>query len=608
MAVLRAILLKLAHQRTGSAIRIAALLILVFGGNTLGSKLLIAQTLNAENADSVETQAEKVRFTAYLYQVGDDQRWAKQDWPDADWLPLYHHGLPDTPQVYWTRNHLTVSGHSTIRPMTVTTSILGAHEVYFDGQLLGRSGQVGEDADAEAPGPISNEFPIPESLYNNGDHVLSLRVSSFHSPDNLRVRYYEVKVVANDVLKTTRYRNTLLPLMLLGCFLMIAIYYQFMYWIYRQNKTMLIFSFLCFSAAALLLNANWVDLVGYNYDWHWFSLVATVVLTGLLSVLLILFLLHQFDLEHKLVWFGVSSIAVGGPALLASNLMNANFQLFIAAIVVSLVITGSALKKNTEGSAFTFVGLALVTIFGLINPVEFMAQYLFPSFAVLILFMLASLAIRTKIQQEHYQANLLTSARLETELVKMNIQPHFVLNTLASMGELMEQKPELAGEFIEALADEFRLLNGMTSKKLVPLQEELDLCSCHLKIMSLRNDIEYSLNTAIGNINCEIPPAIFHTLLENAISHNTSLVSDFNMHLQQTTEEHSVVYQFRSPYHQSQQRTAIGVGAGLKYVKARLQESFPNAWSLSEKQIEDSWVTEITIVQKAKKQGLQVAR
>ena len=89
----------------------------------------------------------EVEFTRYLYKQGDDQRWAQRDWQDTDWFSVYHQGLPETPQIFWTRNHILISGAESAGPMVVHASLLGAYEVYWDGQLVGVSGQVGVDSE-----------------------------------------------------------------------------------------------------------------------------------------------------------------------------------------------------------------------------------------------------------------------------------------------------------------------------------------------------------------------------------------------------------------------------------------------------------------------------
>ena len=63
-------------------------------------------------------------------------------------------------------------------------------------------------------------------------------------------------------------------------------------------------------------------------------------------------------------------------------------------------------------------------------------------------------------ERRRAQAAQLAAARLELELLKKNIQPHFLLNTLATIMETIEEGPKTAAALVESLAGEFRILAG----------------------------------------------------------------------------------------------------------------------------------------------------
>ncbi len=554
----------------------------------------VASVGNAAESIAAPTLGE-IEFTRYLYQLGDEPRWAERSWEDGAWYSVYHQGLPVTPQIYWTRNHVMIRDAAAAGPMSVHISLLGAYEVYWDGQLVGASGQVGIDRASEVPGALTNRFSIPEDLYTDGSHVISLRISSFWAPESLRVRYYEIDVVSDAQHRTDQIAAIMLPLVFLGCFLITAVYYQAVYWIVRRDKPLLLFSLLCAFISALLLSQRWDMLIGYNYDWHWANLILMLLLTAGLALLLLTFILYQFNLKHKLWWIlGVSILIVISGAT-AENFENANTQTLMIAIAAALLLTGVALKQNIEGAVPANIGLVVVVISILLDSNNYMERYLFPSFTVLILFMLVSLALRMKKQQENHESSLLMSERLKTELLKRNIQPHFMLNSLASIGELIETDPKRADGFIQGLAEEFKILNSMTDKKLVPLAEELALCESHALISSLRNSVEYRFDSIIEDLNKQVPPAIFHTLLENGITHNLELTGEVGLSLEQIVQATETIYRFSAPLNRNANSAGIGDGTGTKYVKARLEESFPGNWSLLEDSVESRWVTEIRI-------------
>ena len=78
-------------------------------------------------------------------------------------------------------------------------------------------------------------------------------------------------------------------------------------------------------------------------------------------------------------------------------------------------------------------------------------------------------ALRLHDERQHARAAQLAAARLETELLKRNLQPHFLLNTLAVLTEIVEQDPRGAVRLIEDLAEEFRSVARVAAEKLIPL-------------------------------------------------------------------------------------------------------------------------------------------
>ena len=112
------------------------------------------------------------------------------------------------------------------------------------------------------------------------------------------------------------------------------------------------------------------------------------------------------------------------------------------------------------------------------------------------------------------------SSRLEAELLKRSLQPHFVMNSPDRLWRSgSREEPAVAVEMIEALSEELRLLGDIAPRRSIPLADELRLCRAHLTVMSRRKGIDYRLTEEGVDPSGEIPPAVVHTLVENAITH-----------------------------------------------------------------------------------------
>jgi hypothetical protein len=534
-----------------------------------------------------------------VYSEGDSALWSEQGFDDSGWKDIWIAGLPAEKTNYWIRNHVTLINSDTAMPYdhAIEVGILGSYEIYWDGIPIGHNGIIGDSSESEIPGTIGKVFRVPSSLYRPGEHVVSLRVSSYHSQDELRSRHYHFFIGPHEAFLKHGYQANILPLMMQGGIIIIGLYYLIMYGFYQRKSPVLVFSLLCFAMALLIFVESYRDLFNYSYQWHWHRMIFVLGLSGTVSLLLITFCMKRFDLPKLVPIAAVTTALMILLATLDIGFDYRSYLVFAIGLICSLGIVGVARWQGKAGAGLTLAGLAITAAMMLLLPGQFMDKYLFLSFGILALFILGSLTQSLRKQQQEHDAAIINSSRLEIELLKKNIQPHFILNTLTAVEEWIEESPATAIKFIDALADEFRIMSKMAHEKLVPLAQELDLCESHLKIMSYRKNVDFRLSAVIGD-PVDIPPAIFHTLIENAITHNNYREGIIEFKLRQELSDGHLRFVFSSPgiarkldsRKENQTR-----GTGLKYIRARLEESFAGSWQLEETQSADEWVTAITI-------------
>ena len=528
--------------------------------------------------------------------VGDAQSWKEMAFDDSQWVRLDEQGLPASQSLFWVRNHYVIRNSDTLQPYqhAVKIGILGAYEVYWDGVFIGRSGQPAATRSAEEPGLIEAVFRIPADLYRPGKHVLSLRVSSFYSQAKLRQRYYHAVIGPYEEFLTDAYLINIPSLMMQGAFLLVGVYFLLLFFFYQHQWPVLTFSLLCFSMALLIFVESYRDLFNYGYPWHWLRLSSVLGISILISNLLALYCLLLFR-QAKLYWLLLlliaSTCAIG---LLNSGFDIRSYYIFAVGLLTSLLLSAFAKAQQREGASLMLAGLLMTAALMLLFPSRFMDNYLFVSFAVLALAIFTTLVLHLRSQRLEKQEIELNSARLEIELLKKQLQPHFVMNTLTAIQEWIEDSPKDAVKFIDALAEEFRILSSFSSKQLVPLAEELALCQSHLAIMSYRRNREFQLQSDCDG-SVLVPPAVFHTLLENALTHNKYNQGQVQFQFRQVGTKESNRFIFSAPLGEQEQKQAKGSGTGLLYIKARLEESFPGVWKLYESQDSDYWHTEIVL-------------
>jgi hypothetical protein len=112
--------------------------------------------------------------------------------------------------------------------------------------------------------------------------------------------------------------------------------------------------------------------------------------------------------------------------------------------------------------------------------------------------------------------------QLQYDSLKVQIQPHFLFNTLNTLIGLIETDQGRAVKFTEELAFVYRYLLAASERPLIELEEEIRFTRAYYFLLKNRYDEGLHLATELkGNTaGCQVPPLCLQILLENAVKHN----------------------------------------------------------------------------------------
>jgi len=121
----------------------------------------------------------------------------------------------------------------------------------------------------------------------------------------------------------------------------------------------------------------------------------------------------------------------------------------------------------------------------------------------------------------------LERARTQAELaaLKAQVDPHFLFNSLNTLGHLIDQpQRDVAREFCDTLAEVYRYVLDSRRQDLVPLADELAFLRRYHRLLELRLGQAVPLH-GLDAVEAEsprwrIPPLALQGLLENAVKHN----------------------------------------------------------------------------------------
>lgn len=191
--------------------------------------------------------------------------------------------------------------------------------------------------------------------------------------------------------------------------------------------------------------------------------------------------------------------------------------------------------------------------------------------------------------RRHLRDERLRSAQLETQLaqsqlhaMRMQLQPHFLFNTLNAISALALAEPIRARRMIARLSDLLRLTLEERHSPLVPLSHELEFVRAYLEIQQerFRDRLQTRFDVADDTLHAAVPGMILQPLVENALRHGL---------LDKTTPGNLLVRARRegAQLHLSVEDDGLGLpaggavdGVGLGTTRERLRMLFEDGASL----------------------------
>ncbi len=153
-------------------------------------------------------------------------------------------------------------------------------------------------------------------------------------------------------------------------------------------------------------------------------------------------------------------------------------------------------------------------------------------FALLVLIALVSIILsyvetRWRTLQMERQQQL---ARLK--LLEMQMQPHFLFNTLNSIVSIVQSDPHKAEELLINLSDFLRYNFNLAEKKFAAVSEELEFAEQYLKLIAARyaGKITWEINLHKECVAKQIPVMLIQPILENSVKHGMK-ENDLPLHI-----------------------------------------------------------------------------
>lgn len=175
--------------------------------------------------------------------------------------------------------------------------------------------------------------------------------------------------------------------------------------------------------------------------------------------------------------------------------------------------------------------------------------------------------------QKNRQFQLATAAKeAELKMLKFQINPHFIFNSLNSISALTLSDPQKAQKMIVKLSSFLRYSIGKDNQETNLLKDEIENIKLYLDIEKVRfgERLVFKSHISPECMDCTLPNLILQPLFENAIKHGVQ-ESIETIHVNLTAERlnHTLHIEISNNF-DPEAVSQKGAGIGLKNIRQRL--------------------------------------
>lgn len=221
------------------------------------------------------------------------------------------------------------------------------------------------------------------------------------------------------------------------------------------------------------------------------------------------------------------------------------------------------------------------TLYNFLTAIVIFIAGLFPLVGFKVANYIKDETLRSK-QIEHDKLEMELKLReTELKLLKGQIQPHFLFNTMNNLYSLSLDKSDKTSEVIIKLSDLLSYIIYDCSAEKVSLEKEIEFIESYIDLEKLRYDKSLKIKTSIkgDKKNKFIAPMILHTFIENSFKHGASKDTDNpSIEINLTINDNWLNFTVYNSKADDDEKP--GSGIGIENAKRRLQLIYPNRHSI----------------------------
>jgi two-component system LytT family sensor kinase len=171
---------------------------------------------------------------------------------------------------------------------------------------------------------------------------------------------------------------------------------------------------------------------------------------------------------------------------------------------------------------------------------------------------------------------------IEMALVKAQLDPHFLFNTLNNIDVLILENAAKASNYLNKLSDILRFMLYETKTDTILLEKEIEYIEKYIELQKIRtsntNYINFQVTGTPGNKT--IAPMVFIQFIENAFKHSTNKKIDHAINVQLFIEKKTTRFVCENKFDSKRKLNQESNGLGNELIQRRLNLIYPERHTL----------------------------
>lgn len=185
----------------------------------------------------------------------------------------------------------------------------------------------------------------------------------------------------------------------------------------------------------------------------------------------------------------------------------------------------------------------------------------------------------------------------ELEILKLQISPHFLFNTLNNIRSLVRKKSDKTEEVVIKLSSILRYMLYQSKADKVPLKKEIEHLSDYIELQKLRmshpENVKFDVEGEVENIMIE--PLLFIPFVENAFKYGLHASIDAELCFSIKIIGQILYFESYNQHFETEFDEEESSGIGLENVRKRLLLHYPNRHEMSIKEQQNNYSVRIKI-------------